>query len=382
MPLRALRPEGDPVLSIDCTAEQWEAVKQDVKDRHPLWRLPCCDAQVIAKTSQGGLRFFAHKARNSCTWTAETIHHIRLKQVAIEVARHLGYQANTEVSGETPESEKWVADVLAVRGKAKVAIEVQWSAQTNEELIERQRRYQRAGIKGFWLIRATGFPLQEDLPAVCVRETVSSGHYQALVPISHGERRRNPDIDYDWAYRLPIEDLLKYALGSQMRWGVRKGEPLTFQVFAATTTCWKCRRKTSPITNIGVTVSSTPIDLPLEAFGKSPELLRELVPDRVRHEHRIGVLRTRPSKTEGASYMSNGCYECDVLQGRHFKHEYANYEHVRYEGTGTVDERWKHVLDPWMKHYWRILGMKPISRFPGMYDDEEAESDFQEMPLD
>jgi len=294
----------------------------------------------------------------------------------------LGYQAETEVTGETPESGKWVADVLAVRGKAKVAIEVQWSAQSDEELIERQRRYHQVGIKGFWLIRTTGFPIQADIPAVCVRELETPGQYQALVPVSRGEKRRKHDVDYHWAYRLPMEKLLEHALAGRMRWGVRVGEPLTFQVFAAQTTCWKCRKTTSPVTTIRVMVSSTPIDLSLEAFGKSQELLHELIPDEVRRKHGVGELRMRFSNTEGTSYMSNGCCKCGALQGRHFQHEYSFDEYARHEGLGTVDERWKRVLDPWVKYYWRILGIEPISRFSDMYDDEETESDFQESQQD
>ena len=78
--------------------------------------MSCCDAGVVLKRSRRGPRFFAHKRAVDCAVTGETEHDLRLKQIAVEVARSFGWAAEPEVSGKTLDGEDWVADVLAAKG--------------------------------------------------------------------------------------------------------------------------------------------------------------------------------------------------------------------------------------------------------------------------
>lgn len=373
MPLRAIQPDGTTVFASDLDEVGWGRVRDSIRRQREGWRLPCCDSQVVAKTSSLGTRFFAHFGRGACEWGSETEHHIRLKALAVEVARRHGWHAATEVTGRTPDGDAWKADVLARRGRICVAVEVQWSSQTNEDLQQRQERYVRAGVRALWLIRAAGFPVSGQLPAAAVRE-VGRGNYEARIPaVSAASMRR----ECDWAYRgISAEALLDAAFAGHLRWGIKNGEPVSWTVEGATINCWRCGERTTSVTGITVDVSATLAHLSIYSFDKDIEFLREIFPEEVRREHRVGQIKPRFSKTEGSSYVSNGCFVCGALQGRHFEYEYWDKATVRHSGHAVVDARWKRFLEPRFPRHWRLLGVKP-TRFASdadgfiSYDDDD-----------
>lgn len=356
MPLRAIQPDGTDVCASDLDEADWARVRDSIRRQRESWRLPCCDSQVVAKTSILGTRFFAHAGRDACEWGSETEHHIRLKALAVQVARRHGWHAATEVTGRTPDGDAWKADVLATRGRTRVAIEVQWSSQTNEDLRKRQERYVRTDVRALWLIRPAGFPVSEEIPAAALRE-VGRGNYEARIPAVSGASMRR---ECDWAYRgISAEALLDAAFAGRLRWGIGKGEPVSWSVEGSTINCWRCGERTTCVTGIAVNVSATLAHLSIYSFDKDLEFLREVFPLEVRREHRVGQIKPRFSKTEGGSYVSNGCFACGALQGRHFEHEYWNNATVRHSGHSVVDERWKRFLEPQLSRLWRLLGIKP-----------------------
>ena len=103
-----------------CTDQEWRLLREGARKERNL-RMPCCPARVVLKTSRLGTRFFAHKAKGTCTWKPETEVHRHLKTVAVNAAREAGWEAQTEVAGSTPDGENWTADVLAWKGEEKVA---------------------------------------------------------------------------------------------------------------------------------------------------------------------------------------------------------------------------------------------------------------------
>src|SRR4029453_4096036 len=126
---------------------------------------PCCSSKVVLRRSPRGTQYFAHKVIGACATAPETEAHLRLKGLGVEVGRKHDWQAETEVSGLTPEGELWSADVLATKGAQRVAVEIQWSPQTAEETMRRQERYAASGIRGLWLLRHPGFAVSYALPA-------------------------------------------------------------------------------------------------------------------------------------------------------------------------------------------------------------------------
>ena len=167
--------------------------------------MPCCSAQVILKRSRLGTPFFAHKVLGGCTTVAETEEHLRLKAMTAAAARAHGWTAETEVAGSTPLGEEWKADVLARKGAHKVAVEIQWSGQTNEETMRRQKRYAEAGVRCLWLLRQRGFPVTRELPAACIEGGLEEGFFAVIRSIS-GEQRLSMeeflDAVFDKRFRL------------------------------------------------------------------------------------------------------------------------------------------------------------------------------------
>jgi competence protein CoiA len=76
-----------------------------------------------------------------------------VKRVIVEAARANGWHAKAEFDGLSSDSEPWSADVLLTKGSVRIAIEVQWSKQSQEETARRQSRYASSGVRGLWLFR-------------------------------------------------------------------------------------------------------------------------------------------------------------------------------------------------------------------------------------
>ena len=82
MPLRCLNPAGQNIHSFDLSNEDWQALLlENRKSRH--LRMPCCRSPVTLRTSRLGTKFFAHKARGTCTTAPETAEHLHMKQLAV-----------------------------------------------------------------------------------------------------------------------------------------------------------------------------------------------------------------------------------------------------------------------------------------------------------
>lgn len=71
------------------------------------------------------------------------------------------------------------ADILVTKGKFKVAFEVQWSCQSQQETSMRQQRYASAAVRGLWLFRQHDFPVDQDIPAFRLALNEASGRFRA-----------------------------------------------------------------------------------------------------------------------------------------------------------------------------------------------------------
>ncbi len=215
--------------------------------------------------------------------------------------RKHGWDAETEVAGETGEGERWKADVLARKGKLTVAVEIQWSSQTNKETFRRQARYAESWVRGLWLLRHGGFPVSRDVPAVLVGGNPDKG-FVAVIPTATGEQS------------LPVEEFFDAAFNKRFRFGLPLGCDAAVSVQAGPLLCWSCRAETQIVTGIAVDVGPDKYRFTVPDLDAHPDLferIRGLILDGLG----IGGIKRRYSKTQKRSYLSNGCAHCDVLMG-------------------------------------------------------------------
>ena len=96
--------------------------------------------------------------------------------------------------------------MLACKGEAKVAIEIQWSGQTNDESLRRQERYRQSGVRCLWLFRRRGFPVSEDFPAARISGDIATGFEAHL-----GEQA------------MPLDEFLDAVFARRFRYGIPLG---------------------------------------------------------------------------------------------------------------------------------------------------------------
>ncbi len=331
MPLRAIDTDTNTsVSSLDVSPSAWRRLATENSKRAHL-RMPCCSARAVLKRSKRGLQFFAHKAVGACMSEPETEAHRTLKELAVRVAREHGFQAETEIRGKTPTGEEWIADVLATRGTTRVAIEIQWSAQTIDETRRRQERYKQSGVRCLWLLRRAVVPLEYDIPAVRLKGDLESG-FQAGVPTGHEEQC------------VPMDEFLAAALRGRLRYGVPVGFPARISISVGELDCWSCHAKARIVTGVDLSFGPHTHRFTIPELGKHPDLyanVRSALPT----EDIFGPIRPRWSGTQRSAYLSNGCARCDALVGEHYEHgAWPDQEEVASVPT-TINDQWRRAIE-------------------------------------
>ena len=345
MPLRCFDPSTNrSVQAFDLSHEEWRTLQRKNRSDHHL-RMPCCQAQVTLKKSPRGTAFFAHKSVGECSTAPETEAHRHLKRIAVDAARRHGWDAETEVAGTTDKGDQWKADVLARKGKRRVAVEIQWSSQTDEEVRRRQERYAESGVRCLWLFRHGGFPISRELPAVRVGGNLDEG-FVALIPTESGKPS------------LPVPEFFDKVFNRQFRFGLPLECDAIVSVQAGLFRCFSCRPKTRIVTAIVVDVGPykyrfTMGDLVADHLDLF-ERVRGRIPDRLV----IGSIKRRYSNTQKRSYLSNGCAHCGVRLGDYEHDAWEDEETVCESPTGLRGDRWLH----WSN--W-----KTVYRFPIRIDE-------------
>lgn len=354
MPLRCLDPTGRNIHSFDLTDDEWRTLTIENKRARHL-AMPCCVAQVTLKRSSLGTPFFAHKARGECATAPESKEHLHLKWLAVDAARTYGWSAETEVGGVTPSGEQWIADVLATKGRHKVAFEIQWSGQTNEETLRRQERYREAGIRGLWLLRQPGFPITHDLPAACIGGSLEDG-FAALIPSSTYMTARDRSDSAAWHQSLPIEAFLDAAFGGHFKFGVPLNVDATVFIRGAEMECWhqSCQAKTRVVTRIEVAFGPNRCSFSLSVLERYRDPATDILA-RIPRNRDIGKIKLRDSKTEGRSYLSNGCVRCDRLMGEFFVTPVCAFDEVLHSYDIRISPQWRKAIEAqWSREIWSV----------------------------
>ncbi len=146
-----LNATGEELEAFSVTDAVWDALCQLPKGSMTM---PRTHWPATAKTSIKGLRFFAHyPGYTGALPKPESYAHTRIKIDVVKTLRSMGFKANVEVPGSSPEGEEWIADVLAENyDGSRIAFEIQMSSQHMRDFLSRSDRYVRSGVKVCWIM--------------------------------------------------------------------------------------------------------------------------------------------------------------------------------------------------------------------------------------
>jgi competence protein CoiA len=172
----------------------------------------------------------------------------------------VGWVANSEQRGTTPDGKDWIADVLCRNSSVKnaIAFEVQWSPQDSEETELRQATYKESGIRGLWLMRQARIPISQQTPAfqLCIENTTEVPHAR-LPSTSYMEilinwnTAANPG---NWSQSIPLDEFVRGALTKRLIFAPALDATVPIRVHAAESSCWKCTKPTTCLIHIELAV--------------------------------------------------------------------------------------------------------------------------------
>lgn len=235
MPLRAFVGQ-ECIYAFDFDDQSWLDLKQSYRTR--CLRMPCCESAAIPKTSKLGNFFFSHTKRGECTSAPESAEHIYLKTIIAKAAKSAGWSVTTEWAGQTPDGERWVADVYCEKGNAQITIEVQLSHQSREMLVARQQAYASSGVRAAWLASEKAFkadylPERREIPVFRVSD------------FAVGEE---PVVT---AFGIGVYEFVIGMLSKKLRW---ESTPFIYHIYYMRDACWKCCREVKQVYGYGIDV--------------------------------------------------------------------------------------------------------------------------------
>jgi competence protein CoiA len=332
--LKCLRGEEE-IFAFDVEdAAAWKRLQESNAAARDL-RMPCCGAAVVLRTSPLGTRHFAHARRGPCTSAPETAEHQLAKRTVVEGIRRTAWGVRTEQEGSAPDGERWRADVLAAKGKARIAVEIQWSRQDGEETLRRQDRYEAAGVRGLWLFRQFDLPMFLDvIPAFRLRFDAAAKSFSVSLPSALYDPGRIRPKDKDdpkwWSQTVELSKFAEGAVSGKLRFAPTLGATVPLEIHATPATCRLCGEQTRLVTFMTLAASkdfpghpNIPISLrTLDGVLGGPEFVERWLPASLLAKNGIGPLRVRKSGLDienRESYLSNGCVGCGAMQARWFE---------------------------------------------------------------
>lgn len=333
MPLRSLSDTGE-IRAFELAPEAWASLKTTYRSQN--LRMPCCGMPSVPKSSPLGTQFFSHARRGNCSSAPESKEHLLAKTVIARAIMAEGWDVRTEVPGQTPGGEAWIADVMATRGKANLAFEVQWSPQSDAETHRRQKQYAESGIRGLWLFKSNNFESNRDVPAFhLVLENQISFVVGMPEPVDEDAIPADLPEGEDEQQIFGLEPFIRGALQGKLKWAPAVGGTFPVKVQCADVPCWKCGKTTTLVLSLDVDIANKfpghpNLGLDIYDFDGWENALRKLIPEAERINSGIGPIRRRSSRTAGEAYISNGCRHCDTIQGQHYDHDHLSSATTRF----------------------------------------------------
>ncbi len=140
------------MLCAYTSSEEKVIAKQTEKNKKPFF-CPECLLEVILKKGNINIHHFAHKPGSECSYgEGESEEHMRIKMELYELLSKADIQCDLEKRLVDNDGSVNIADVWAIIDGQEVAIEVQKSSISDEELEERTKKYHKKNIAALWLV--------------------------------------------------------------------------------------------------------------------------------------------------------------------------------------------------------------------------------------
>ncbi|MGO4155991.1 competence protein CoiA family protein [Cupriavidus sp. YAF13] len=201
-------------------------------------KMPCCGRAAVPKTSKLGNFFFAHAARGDCSSAPESQDHIFLKSLIARAAKRADWAVVTEWPGSTPSGERWVADVFCQKGAIKVAIEVQLSYQTAEELERRNLNYRESGVRAAWIV--SGEKFKDGYLTTCEK-----------IPLFRLKQFSDDGEPVVSEFDVLLSEFTVGILSKRLKW---KKTPWEYDIHYFEDQCWKCKGKVKQVYGYAIDV--------------------------------------------------------------------------------------------------------------------------------
>jgi hypothetical protein len=300
---------GERVEAWTFDAPAWEQLKRDYRR---LGLTMSCGRPGIPVRSPRGVYFFRHENdANSGLHDGgdESQQHYRAKAIVAETARRLGWTATVE---RRSDDGTWIADVLLEHSSLQkpVAVEIQWSRQSNAEFHRRQDRYTEAGVDCFWIVGEVNSVNVDGVPSHPMSGDVDN--LAMILPMGRLPRRLLPE---DAAAVLPFTELLttciEVASQRALWWNDECGHPLTFWRVSGFRTQTPCRQQVvvRDLSGYRTHVSVRPDVLVEQEVREAIAASRLPLPTHY---------RLRRTKAAGKEYLAHICPYCSAVQGDAF----------------------------------------------------------------
>lgn len=323
----------EQIYSFVYSLKDWITLKED---KASSFNMACCGNHAILKTSKLGTQFFAHKVKpksSDCSTGGETTEHIHIKYLVSKRLFECGWSVNVEKRGETPSGEKWIADIYAEKGNAKIAIEVQWSPQTFVETKRRQEKYAQSGVRCAWLLRSSSIKARDaivgdyaystkDMPVFSIYRNKSQDGQTYMV--YNVNRLKTDSYDPLEPITIELESFIKSLVSSEIRFTKKYSPIKRLYLEIINQKCWnkRCSGATKIVTRMYFKEIVFGIEIEYlfqsKAIDKCDEQMVKAINSQLAGAYNFAPLRRRHSKTAEGSYVANSCIHCDALMGKHF----------------------------------------------------------------
>ena len=141
-----------------------------------------------------------------------------------------------------------------------------------------------------------------------------------------------------------MREFLHAVFSRRFGFGLRLGTDAIVAIRAGFLSCWSCGADTRIVTGIDVAFGPNELSFTIPETGEHTGLL-ESVLSRLPGGLEIGGIRPRFSKTQGRSYVSNGCFHCDALIGEFYEHHAWDEQQTVVAFSIRVCEQWQKAIE-------------------------------------